>query len=84
MNQQNRFGKENSFKNTFKIMLYIAQKAYRGHNECPCGSGLKVRNCHGKVIKPFYEDKKAIEIIKKDIEYIKKEVKDYGKNCNKR
>jgi uncharacterized protein YchJ len=65
-------------------MLHIAQKEYRGHNECPCGSGLKIRNCHGKVMKPFYENKTAREIIRNDIEYIRKEVKDCGNTGKKR
>lgn len=28
-------------------MLYSGNE-YRGHMSCPCGSGLKLRNCHGR------------------------------------
>lgn len=31
----------------YQIMLFIARGKYRGHLECPCGSGIRVRNCHG-------------------------------------
>lgn len=31
----------------YQIMLFIARGKYRGHLECPCGSGIRTRNCHG-------------------------------------
>ena len=33
-----------------KIMGYIAEGNYRGHLECPCGSGYRVRDCHGPMM----------------------------------
>ncbi len=33
-----------------KILEYICTKPYRGHNSCPCGSGKRLRNCHGKLV----------------------------------
>jgi len=34
-----------------QLMLYLADVyRYRGHKECPCGSGMKFRDCHGKKI----------------------------------
>jgi hypothetical protein len=30
------------------LVRVIADIDYRGHRECPCGSGQKLRNCHGK------------------------------------
>ena len=30
---------------------------YRGHHDCYCGSGLKVRNCHGDRIRQFTRDR---------------------------
>lgn len=32
-------------------LLEALIKPYRGHHLCPCGRGLKVRSCHGEVIK---------------------------------
>lgn len=31
--------------------LRILANKYRGHHPCPCGSGNKLRNCHGEFIK---------------------------------
>ena len=32
-----------------QIMLYLSKiQRYRGHAKCPCGSGKKLRNCHGR------------------------------------
>lgn len=33
------------------IMSFIVQSSYRGHLLCPCGSGKRIRNCHGKILK---------------------------------
>lgn len=32
------------------IYEYICTKRYRGHLDCPCSSGKKLRNCHGDII----------------------------------
>ena len=68
------------FESTLRMIFYIIQKRYRGHQKCPCGSGLRIRNCHGNNIKLFYENKDAMEILKQDIEYIRKEVKSVARN----
>lgn len=31
----------------YQIMVFIAKGNYRGHLQCPCGSGIRTRNCHG-------------------------------------
>ncbi len=31
----------------YQIMQFIAKGKYRGHLQCPCGSGIRARNCHG-------------------------------------
>lgn len=33
------------------FMLYVVQSPYRGHLLCPCGSGKRIRNCHGEILK---------------------------------
>lgn len=37
-------------KNSINIIEYILLKKYRGHDLCPCGSNIKVRNCHKDLI----------------------------------
>ena len=63
-----------------RIMSYISLKPYRGHNNCPCGSNLKLRNCHGETILPFFTHPKKKEILKNDYEVICKEVKRLDRN----
>lgn len=45
------------------IYEYICKKKYRGHLMCPCGSGKKIRNCHGKLIQEILSSNE-IEILK--------------------
>ena len=45
------------------IYEYICTKKYRGHLDCPCGSGKKLRNCHGELIQKLLNDDE-IEILK--------------------
>lgn len=63
-----------------RIMSYISLSPYRGHNNCPCGSNLKLRNCHGETILPFFTHPKKKEILKNDYEIICEEVKRLGRN----
>lgn len=35
----------------FNLIFFIIQSPYRGHLMCPCGSGNRIRNCHGSVLK---------------------------------
>lgn len=47
-----------------KILKFIYSDRYRGHLPCPCGSGKKMRACHGDSIKPFFVNdglKKIVE-----------------------
>jgi hypothetical protein len=44
-------------------------KKYRGHVQCPCNHGEKVRNCHGEKIKTLQGDG-IIEFVKKDLALI--------------
>jgi len=32
------------------ILLILCENKYRGHHNCPCGSGRKIRECHGEQI----------------------------------
>jgi hypothetical protein len=35
------------------FLKIIGLEGYRGHHECPCGSGLKIRKCHGNLLMEF-------------------------------
>lgn len=39
------------WKQVLDIMLFVVQSSYRGHLLCPCGSGKRIRNCHGEILK---------------------------------
>ena len=32
------------------LLHEIVHKTYRGHQLCPCGSGKRLRNCHGEIV----------------------------------
>lgn len=34
----------------FDIIYFISSSSYRGHLLCPCGSGKRIRNCHGDTL----------------------------------
>lgn len=40
----------NEWGQVFDIMYFIADSSYRGHLLCPCGSGKRLRNCHGDTL----------------------------------
>ncbi len=33
-----------------EVAFHLFQHGYRGHHDCPCGSGSKLRNCHGPAV----------------------------------
>lgn len=35
---------------TYRFMSRLIAFQYRGHSQCICGSGLKTRDCHGKIL----------------------------------
>jgi len=40
----------------FKLLRILTERDYRGHVPCPCGSGEKLRKCHGKCIQTIALD----------------------------
>lgn len=58
----------------YRLISYINDQAYRGHNLCPCNSNLKLRNCHGQYILPFYIDIRMRMILKNDLLSINQEL----------
>lgn len=53
------------------IYEYICTKKYRGHLDCPCGSGKKLRNCHGNIILELLNGDE-IEILKDNYRRMKR------------
>lgn len=41
----------------YSVFEYAIKHQYRGHDKCPCGSGKKVRNCHGELIQNIIHSK---------------------------
>ena len=37
------------------VICFLFDHGYRGHHDCPCGSGRKVGACHGPVLRALHE-----------------------------
>lgn len=72
--------KTKDYVETLKIMAYVHSKKYRGHIPCPCGSEVKMRDCHGEQMIPLFNSPVKREILKKDYIFICEEVKKYEQN----
>ena len=53
----------NDWKQVFDIMIFVIRFPYRGHLLCPCGSGKKIRNCHGNVLRRVIDAKLQYEFM---------------------
>lgn len=53
-----------------KIAAMILDKKYRGHIECICGSGMKMRKCHGKHLEKLIKDDSLLAEFLTDLNYI--------------
>lgn len=49
----------------FRLLGYIALSSYRGHLDCPCGSGIRARYCHGPLILDIIKST-AVESVRSD------------------
>lgn len=67
----------------YLILKFITSSSYRGHLQCPCGSGKKIRNCHGKKMLFAYQSKIVMDIMRKDFfkidAFVRKEIDEYQK-----
>lgn len=50
--------------------ISVEKYVYRGHLACPCGSGIKARNCHPGIVNLF-KSNDVLEQTKKDINTLK-------------
>lgn len=55
---------------TFKLICYALKEKYRGHHICPCGSGKKLRLCHGQYLYPFMTSDSYRRIMNDDYQTI--------------
>lgn len=46
---QELFGTE-KYDIVIGLLIILANDSYRGHIKCVCGSGKRLRNCHGKIL----------------------------------
>ena len=37
------------------VICFLFEHGYRGHHDCPCGSGRKVRACHGPALRALHD-----------------------------
>ncbi len=37
------------------VICFLFEHGYRGHHQCPCGSGMRVRACHGPALRALHE-----------------------------
>ena len=37
------------------VVCFLFEHGYRGHHECPCGSGLRARACHGPALRSLHD-----------------------------
>lgn len=56
------------------MLDYIVNKTYRGHHLCPCGSGIKIRNCHKDVVLKFKKEGKIYVCLKELYEKTRGEI----------
>lgn len=65
---------EHDYIKAYKLIKYAGTKNYVGHEECPCGSGHRLRKCHGPFLYPYMTDLRKKQIIQDDIDTIQEEI----------
>ena len=51
------------------VVFFLCKHGYRGHHDCPCGSGRKVRNCHGPMLLDLHKHHTS-ETLYHDLQFI--------------
>ena len=64
---------------TVALFLYAVKGKYRGHDQCPCRSGKRVRNCHGNDLFQLISDERYHKIVLDDLKKIETEYMKYEK-----
>ncbi|MGF7012327.1 hypothetical protein M2145_001035 [Lachnospiraceae bacterium PF1-21] len=70
-----------SFDGVIGVIRFVMDHPYRGHFLCPCGSGKKLRLCHGEIVREIMEAdiREELKLIWKELEVRAKEMEN-GKN----
>lgn len=68
---------------TIVFMKYILSTRYRGHDNCPCNSGFRLRNCHGIYFSPFYSNDIKYNILENDFKNLKEELNEFYRKYKK-
>jgi len=58
----------------YRFLKYAVSNQYRGHLPCPCNSGKRVRDCHGKILRLINESKIIKETLSKDLKTVDEEL----------
>lgn len=65
-----------NWRQVMDIVLFVAKSTYRGHLLCPCGSGKRIRNCHGVLIKKVMnaelQEECRVILLEIEKEYVRK------------
>ena len=65
---------EKDLSKTYSLLEYASENIYHGHVSCPCGSGLRLRKCHGTSLFPYMTDIRKKRILQEDLNTIRKEI----------
>ena len=68
---------ESDVERTVTLLKFCAENKYRGHVNCPCKSGKRLRVCHGTAVFPLMVDCRKREIVKNDLKTLRKELERY-------
>jgi hypothetical protein len=60
---KDKFNVNNNYA-VFGLLKILADDDYRGHALCPCGSNIKLRNCHGKLLMELKKYQKTDEFFR--------------------
>lgn len=65
----------NNIKQVIDLGIYIiSSKQYRGHVQCPCNSGSRVRSCHKDIIMNYLKDNEKKTILSLALELVLQEI----------
>ena len=48
-------------RRVLRLIQILAEENYRGHSRCPCGTGKRLRSCHGNVLLAIKELQTSVE-----------------------
>jgi hypothetical protein len=47
---------------TIELLKILAENNYKGHHDCPCGNGKRIRNCHGELLRQIISYQSQTEL----------------------